>query len=114
MAAKRTPVVDARQISFAWIDAAELLETASRRGPVVYEAPDSSRIVRSRPPRVPRVRMRRPAEPPSLGLPFGVHEQAGRITCWSCGEDLEEHDVVTTGPGSAICPGCGARLPFAE
>jgi len=79
----------------------------------VFEAPETSRIVRDRTPRIPRVRVAR-REPDSFGLPFGARRFAGRVTCWSCGIDLAEADLVRTGPGSIVCPGCGARLPFVE
>ncbi len=39
--------------------------------------------------------------------------QEGGLACWSCGQIVAEGDVVTSGPGTQSCPGCGARLPFA-
>lgn len=109
--------IDLRQVAFAWLDPEEILRTAEERGgDVVFEAPDASRIVAAKPPRLPRVRVKRARgakEPPSLGLPFGARRAEGRITCWCCGQELPEAEVVHTGPGYAACPGCGARLPLA-
>jgi hypothetical protein len=34
------------------------------------------------------------------------------VTCWSCAQELREAEVVDAGPGTRLCPGCGARLPF--
>jgi hypothetical protein len=107
---------DERQITWRWIDAEELLKTEEDRGPVVFEAPDASRIVAARPPPLPRVRQRRHAGPPpevrSLGLPFGTRADGPRITCWSCAQAMGEGEVVPTDTGQVVCPGCGARLPF--
>jgi len=107
-----------RQIRFQWLDPADVLAAASQRGgAVVYEAPDTSRIVRGKPVRLPRVRVKRaaePSEPPSRGLPFGARRIEGRVTCWSCAQELAEHQLVHVGPGLISCPGCGARLPFSE
>lgn len=103
-----------RQVSFAWSDPAEVIDRAVRRGAVVFEAPEASEIRHGRTPRVPRVKTRAPQEPPSLGLPFGVREVEGHVTCWSCAEELSEGDLVRNGPGNVVCPGCGARLPFVD
>ena len=112
--------VDERQITWTWSDPEQVLRDEAERGDVVFEAPDASKIVAARPPRLPKVRQRRNRiggheEPPSLGLPFGVRLEPGegRFTCWSCGQNVAEGDVVTAGPGVQACPGCGARLPFA-
>lgn len=84
-------------------------------GDVLFEAPEVSRIVAGKAPRVPRVRQRAIAqEPPSLGLPFGLRQSAGRTACWSCGEEFSEVEAVRVSPGQATCPGCGARLPFTD
>ena len=105
--------ISERQITFAWTDPSALLEIS--HGDVLFEAPEVSRIVSGKVPRVPKVRQRLIAqEPPSLGLPFGVRQVAGRTACWSCGEEFADGDVVRVGPGQATCPGCGARLPFAD
>jgi hypothetical protein len=111
----KRPVHDERQITWRWIDPEEVLKAEEDRGPVVFEAPDASRIVTARPPKLPRVRQRRAAgsEVQSFGLPFGSRVAEGGIACWSCGHIMAEGDVVTTGPGARVCPGCGARLPFA-
>ncbi len=113
--AERRRTTDDRQIKFSWIDPEKILENAEERGgTVVFEAPDTSRIVAAKPPRLPKIRARAVArEPDSLGLPFGTRVKDGRIMCWSCGNDVEEADVVRSGPGAHTCPGCGARLPFA-
>jgi hypothetical protein len=100
------------QIVFSWTDPRAVLDAAS--GDVVYEAPEVSRIVAGRAPRLPRVKQRAAGEPPSLGLPFGVREVEGRLTCWSCARDLHEDEIVRAGPGYSTCPGCGARLPFSD
>jgi hypothetical protein len=102
-----------RQTSFAWSEPGAVLDAV--HGQVVFEDPEVSRIVAEKAPRVPRVRTR-PArsEPDSLGLPFGLRAAQGRFSCWSCAVEIRESDVVRTGPGSVICPGCGARLPFAD
>jgi hypothetical protein len=113
--ADRRRTTDDRQIQFSWIDPEEVLRNAEERGgAVIFEAPDTSRIVASKPPRLPRIRTKAPArEPDSLGLPFGTRVKDGRIMCWSCGQDVEESELVRSGPGACTCPGCGARLPFA-
>jgi hypothetical protein len=108
-------LTDERQVRFSWLDPSEVIASAERRGgAVVYEAPETSRIVKERTPRIPRVRVHRTREPESFGLPFGARRYGGRFTCWSCAADLGESDVVRTGPGNLACPGCGARLPFIE
>jgi hypothetical protein len=115
MAGKRA-VVDERQITWTWTDPEELLEREAERGPVVFEAADASKIVTTRPPKLPRVRQKKGQagpEPPSMGLPFGAREHEGRVVCWSCAQSLSDAEVVTAGPGMRVCPGCGARLPFA-
>lgn len=107
---------DERQVAFTWSDPEEVLRNAEERGgSVLFEAPDTSRIVATKPPRLPRVRTTRsgPATPESLGLPFGTRVKDGRITCWSCGGEMDEGQAVSVGPGLVNCPGCGARLPFA-
>lgn len=112
----KRPRHDERQVTWRWIDPEELWRSEEERGPVVFEAPDASRIVAARPPSLPRVRQRRAPPPPeiqSLGLPFGTRVQEGRISCWSCGQVVGEGDVFSAGPSLAVCPGCGARLPFA-
>jgi hypothetical protein len=114
MSRRRQP--DERQIRFTWIDAEEVVRNADERGgEVLFEAPETSRIVATKPPKLPRVRTRAGAasEPASLGLPFGTRVADGRIVCWSCGKDVDEGAVLRHGPGVASCPGCGARLPFA-
>jgi hypothetical protein len=112
MSGRRTD--DERQIRFSWLDPAEVIASAERRGgAVVFEAPETSRIVREPTPRIPRIRQSR-REPESFGLPFGARRSAGRVACWSCAADLMEADLLRTGPGTIVCPGCGARLPFAE
>jgi hypothetical protein len=110
--------VDERQITWTWSDPEQVLRDEAERGDVVFEAPDASKIVTARPPRLPSVRQRRNRiggreEPPSMGLPFGARVEEGRLTCWCCGQTVAEGDVVTAGPGVQACPGCGARLPFA-
>jgi hypothetical protein len=106
------------QTTFAWFNGEKVLKAAEERGgTVLFEAPDVSRIVRTQPPRLPRVRVKRGTagkEPPSLGLPFGPRLTDGAVSCWSCARELGETEVVRTGPGLSTCPGCGARLPFAE
>lgn len=111
--------VDESQTSWTFIDPEHLLRDEAERGDVVFEAPDASKIVATRPPRLPRIRQRRNRlgtrpedEPESMGLPFGTRLTEGRLTCWSCGESIAESDVVSAGPGLTACPGCGARLPF--
>ncbi len=111
--------VDESQIAWTWSDPEQVLRDEAERGDVVFEAPDASKIVAARPPRLPRIRQRRNRiggssyeEPPSLGLPFGARVDEGRLTCWSCAQTIAEGDVLTTGPGVQHCPGCGARLPF--
>jgi hypothetical protein len=105
---------DDRQVRFSWLDPEEVLASAERRGgSVIFEAPETSRIVRERTPRIPKVKVSR-KEPESFGLPFGARRLADRVTCWSCAADLAESELVRTGPGTIACPGCGARLPFAE
>ena len=111
--------VDESQTSWTFLDAELLLRDEAERGDVVFEAPDASKIVATRPPRLPRIRQRRNRlgaraddEPASMGLPFGMRHDEGRLTCWSCGESIAESDVVSAGPGLKACPGCGARLPF--
>ena len=93
---------DARQASFAWADRKTILENAPA-GEVIFEAPElrpaSPRRARSSPPR-------------SLGLPFGVHDDAGTSVCWSCGKPVDESTAVRAGPGDHRCPSCGAKLPF--
>jgi len=98
---------DPRQSTFAWTDPAEVLDSADGRGEVVFEAPGLSRLTRVRPGRRLAAAARREIE--SFGLPFGVD---GSGTCWSCGAEIDE--AVRAGPGYATCPGCGAKLPFAE
>jgi hypothetical protein len=117
MSGKRARI-DERQVTWQWIDPEELLEAEEERGEVVFEATDASRIARSRPPRLPKVRVRRRGaaahvEPESVGLPFGARAHEGRIVCWSCAQELPEGDAIVEGPGTLACPGCGARLPFA-
>lgn len=113
MSGKRR-ATDDRQIVWSWIDPEDVLRSSEARGgDVLYEAPDASRIVAARPPKLPRVRARRaaPVEPPSLGLPFGRRASEGRITCWSCGAEIAEAEVGRD-PGTERCPGCGAFLPI--
>jgi hypothetical protein len=111
--------VDERQITWHWSDPEQVLRDEEERGDVVFEAPDASKIVTTRPPKLPKVRQRRQRigghhhdEPLSFGLPFGARFEEGRVTCWSCGQEIAESDAVATGPGVKVCPGCGARLPF--
>ena len=106
--------VEERQVAWHWVDPVQLLREEEERGDVVYEAPEASRIVTTRPPRLPRVRLRRQksAELESVGLPFGVREDAGRVTCLSCAQTIVEGEALPAGPGAQVCPGCGARLPF--
>jgi hypothetical protein len=113
MAGKRQRIEE-RQVAWHWVDPVQLLREEEERGDVVFEAPEASRIVTGRPPRLPRVRLRRQrtAEIESVGLPFGVREESGRVTCWSCGQTIGEDDALPAGPGAQVCPGCGARLPF--
>jgi hypothetical protein len=101
-----------KQVAFTWTEPRAVLDAA--RGEVVYEAPEASRIAAGRAPRLPRVKQRSGAEPPSFGLPFGIRVVDGEVTCWSCARELVDEEVVRAGPGYATCPGCGARLPFAE
>lgn len=113
--ARRDDVPDDRQVAFAWMNAEEVMRLAERRGgEVVYEAPTESRLParRARPSR--RTRRTPAREPESYGLPFGVRDADGTPSCWSCGRELVLDDVVRVGPGFATCPGCGAKLPFAE
>ena len=117
MSSRRADASGDRQVPLAWSTPRDILEAVeSRPGAVVFEVPEISRIVSGRQPSLPRVRVRRrgPVEPPSLGLPFGVRDHEGRQHCWSCGRDLSEDDVIRSAPGYVQCPGCGARLPFAE
>jgi hypothetical protein len=109
-------VRDDRQSSFIWRDPAHVLENTPDRGEIVYEAPELSRLARSKPGRSVRVRVAPAAgeEILSLGLPFGVRKTDGRAVCWSCSRELDESSIVRTGPGYARCPGCGAKIPFAE
>jgi hypothetical protein len=102
-----------RQANFGWQDPSRLLEAVG--GEVVYEAPDLSRLTRSR-QRPSRVRVAPAAarEILSLGLPFGVRKTDSGTVCWSCSRELADKDIIRTGPGYARCPGCGAKLPFAE
>lgn len=114
--ADRRRTVDDKQVRFTWTDPEEIVRNAEERGgAVLFEAPDTSRIIATKPPRLPRVRTKGASarEPDSLGLPFGTRERDGQIMCWSCGQEIGEADVVRSGPGAAGCPGCGARLPFA-
>jgi hypothetical protein len=111
--------VDESQISWTFLDPEQVLRDEAERGDVVFEAPDASKIVANRPPRLPRVRQRRnrlgasgTEEPASRGLPFGTRVDEGRVMCWSCARTIAEGDVVRPAPGVEFCPGCGARLPF--
>jgi hypothetical protein len=106
--------VEERQVTWHWVDPVQLLREEEERGDVVFEAPEASRIVTARPPRLPRVRLRRSRgnEIESVGLPFGARVQENRVTCWSCAQVLVESDALPAGPGVQVCPGCGARLPF--
>ena len=110
--------VDERQVTWTFTDPEQVLREEATRGDVVFEAPDASKIVAARPPKLPRVRQRRNRlgarddEPESFGLPFGTRVDEGRLTCWSCGQIVAESDVLSAGPGFQVCPGCGARLPF--
>lgn len=105
--------VDERQVAWHWVDPAKVVQEEEQRGDVVFEAPDASRIVTARPPRLPKVRQRRAKEEiVSYGLPFGTRLDEGRVACWSCAQELRETEVVDAGPGTRLCPGCGARLPF--
>ena len=115
MAGKRAQI-DERQVTWTWIDPEELLEREEERGPVVFLADNASKIVAARPPRLPRVKQKKGAavvEPPSMGLPFGARQHEGRVICWSCAQQIGDAEVVQAGPGMRVCPGCGARLPFA-
>jgi hypothetical protein len=105
-----------RQVVFTWVDPGDVLRSADERGgAVVFEAPDVSRIVRGKAPRLPRVKVRGgAAEPRSMGLPFGLRRVQGRLTCWSCAQDFDEGELVRARPGHVTCPGCGAHIPFAE
>lgn len=92
----------------------EVLASAERRGgDVLFEAPETSRLQRGRAPKLPRVRTAKPRLA-SMGLPFAAREERGDTSCWSCGKELDEGEVVRVGPGTVSCPGCGARIPFAE
>ena len=111
MGKRRAPTGhDDRQLEVPWADPREVMRRAEARGPVVFEAPASatSRLTRTR---VPRVRVAAAArdEILSLGLPFGV---TADHTCWACGAAVESGSRV--GPGLAVCPGCGAKLPFED
>lgn len=113
MASRRIPPGDDRQVSFSWIDPSEVMASADRRGgAVVFEAPEASRLVRGRAPKLPRVRAAKPRLA-SMGLPFAAREDDGLASCWSCGKELAD-EVVRVGPGMVACPGCGARIPFGE
>jgi hypothetical protein len=102
-----------RQSSFGWHDPRRLLEAGA--GDVIYEAPDLSRLAhrRARPSRV-RVAPAAAREILTLGLPFGVRRTDGGSVCWSCSRELADGEAIRTGPGHSRCPGCGAKLPFAE
>ena len=112
-----TSAGDEKQSSFAWRDAARVLAATPDRGEVVYQAPELSKISRPKRAKVGRVVRVAPgvaSELASLGLPFGVKTSDGRAVCWSCSIELDESAVLRTGPGYARCPGCGAKIPFAE
>ena len=104
-----------RQITFIWSDPDEVLRAEGDRGDILFEAPDVSRIVvKGRVPRLPRVKQRAVGEPESMGLPFTPRTVAGRVMCWSCACEIVEGEAVRVAPGMVSCPGCGARIPFAE
>ena len=109
--------VDEKQVTWLWSDPEQVLRNEGERGDVVFEAPDASKIVTARPPRLPRVRQRRNRlgardEPDSMGLPFGTLVEDGRVACWSCRQEISAQEVMNAGPGLLVCPGCGARIPF--
>ena len=100
---------------FIWSDPDEVLRAAGERGDTLFEAPDVSRIVvPGKVPRLPRVKQRLAGEPESIGLPFAPRTVDGRVICWSCACDIVEGEAVRVSPGMVSCPGCGARIPFAE
>ena len=91
----------------------EVMASADRRGgSVLFEAPEASRLVRGRAPKLPRVRAAKPRLA-SMGLPFTARDDDGLASCWSCGKELGD-EVVRVGPGMVACSGCGARIPFGE
>lgn len=115
MASRRFSEGDDRQVSFSWVDPMEVLASSERRGgDVLFEAPETSRLQRGRAPKLPRVRAAKPRLA-SMGLPFAAaRDERGLASCWSCGKELEEAEVIRIGPGTVSCPGCGARIPFGE
>jgi hypothetical protein len=109
MSRRRRETVDPRQTRWTWSDAEAVLADAPD-GEVVFdaEAPARSRLVMPRLRRAPRATGRHTVEPPSLGLPLGVAELEGRLTCFACACTLGPADFTSDSPR---CHGCGASLP---